>query len=153
MNDDLSKLRSRSAAAGGGDLRPLLEDLKAIGWTSDYIPPGKKTLAVTVERLIGELAALSEIADGNRSVPTDAGRRYREIHAPTPGFDAAGAQQALDEAKRRLWREYEKLAGKARRPAQSEKKKCVSCGRRVRLLDEYCGPCGSDILAKHRRKN
>lgn len=147
--NDLSKLRSIPSAAGGRDRRPIVEDLKAIGWTTNHYQTSR--LAKTVEALLGELATLSEIANGNRSAPTDAEGRYREVHSPMPSFEASGAQEALDEAEKRLWREYEKLAGKARRPARPERPKCASCRRRVRLLDEYCGPCGSEILAKHRR--
>lgn len=147
---DLAKTRSTSAAAGGHTSRSLEADLKALGWSPEYRQSSR--LARTVEALVGELAVLSEIADGNRSVPTDAGRRYRELHVSVPSFDASGAQQALDESEKRLWREYEKLAGKARRPAMGEKGKCESCRRRRVVLADYCAPCGADILKQHRRQ-
>lgn len=150
MSSDLAKPRATSAKAGSGKSRALAEDLKAIGWSPEW-KQSTTDLAKTVEALIGELAVLSEIADGNRAAQTDREGRYRDVHSPMPTFEASGAQEALDEAEKRLWQEYEKLAGKARQPARPERPKCASCRRRVRLLDEYCGPCGSEILAKHRR--
>lgn len=140
-----SRLRHRASRT----YRSLTADLEALGWNLDYRQSSQ--LARTLEALIGELAALAELADGNKSTPTDIEGRYRQIHSPIPAFDAAEAQRRLEDAEKRLWKEYEKLAGVVRRPYRTPKPKCGECGRRERLVDEYCGPCGAAILKTHRR--
>lgn len=103
-----------------------------------------------VIRLLGELAALCQMVDANRSVPTDAGRRGPR-GSGVPSFDPAAAQRELKAAANRLYAEAEKLAGVTRNPHRSPEPQCEACGRRVRLVDVYCGPCGARILREHRR--
>jgi hypothetical protein len=131
--------------------RSLVDDLKALGWNLDYRQSSR--LALTLEALVGELAALVEMTDGNKSVPTDReGRGGVLAHEmPIPSFDSAGAAAELEKAEKRLWQEYEKLAGVVRRPARSSKPKCGECGKRERMVDTVCGPCGARILKEHRR--
>lgn len=102
-----------------------------------------------VVRVLGELAALCHMTDANRSVPTDRGRRGHGDSIPS--FDPAAAQRELEKATDRLYQEAEKLAGVTRNPHRSPEPECVSCGKRVRIVDAYCGPCGARILRGHRR--
>lgn len=102
-----------------------------------------------VVRLLGELAALSHMADANRSVPTDRGRRGHGDAIPS--FDPAAAQRELTKAADRLYQEAEKLAGVTRNPHQSPEALCEFCRRRPRLVDTLCGPCGARVLKEHRR--
>lgn len=104
---------------------------------------------VPVSRVLGELAALCQMADANRSVPTDRGRRGHGDSLPS--FDPAAAQRELEKAADRLHAESEKLAGVTRNPHRSPEAECQECGKRVRVVDVYCGPCGARILREHRR--
>lgn len=109
-----------------------------------------REVAQPVKRLLGELAALCQMSDANRSVPTDAGRRGPR-GSGMPSFDPAAAQRELKAAADRLYQEAEKLAGVTRNPHRSPEPQCEECGKRVRLVDVYCGPCGARILREHRR--
>lgn len=131
--------------------RSLVDDLVALGWNVDYRQ--SSLLALTLNDLIGELAALSELADGNRSVATDRDGRSGVLahEMPIPSFDSAGAARELEKAERRLRQEYEKLAGVVRRPSRPAKPKCTECGSRERMIDTVCGPCGAKILKEARR--
>lgn len=131
--------------------RSLTADLEALGWKLDYRQ--SSVLALTLENLIGELAALSELADGNRSVATDRDGRSGVLahEMPVPSFDPAAASRELVKAEQRLRQEYEKLAGIVRKPSRPAREKCTECNKRERLVDTVCGPCGAAILKAHRR--
>jgi hypothetical protein len=145
VTDSLSKLRSRA----GMTFRSLTADLQALGWNLD--PRQSSRIALTLEALVGELAALAEMESANKSVPTDReGRSGVLAHEmPVPSFDSSAAYRRLFEAEQRLWREYERLAGTVRRPMRPA---CGECGTRERVLEEFCGPCGARILREHRRE-
>lgn len=147
MTEPTTKLRTRAGLTS----RSLVADLEALGWRLDYRQSTR--IALTLEALVGELAALYELTNANRSVPSDReGRSGALAHEmPIPSFDPAAAADKLDKAEKRLWREYERLASDVRRPASKTKPKCVQCRKRVRLVDEFCGPCGAEILSDHRR--
>lgn len=102
-----------------------------------------------LEDLLEELATLVHLADANRSVPTDKGRRGHGDALPS--FDSAAADRQLRDAAGRLRSEYEKLSGAVRNPSSHVEPQCVECGRRVRIVDAYCGPCGAAILKQYRR--
>jgi hypothetical protein len=109
-------------------------------------------LRVPVEAVLEELAALCNMANANRSVPTDKGLPSPSYTAPIPRFDPAAAQRQLVAAGQRLRDEYEKLAGatgNVHRPAEPQ---CEECGRRAQVVYVYCRPCGGRILKEHRRK-
>lgn len=127
-----------------------MADLAALGWNLDYRQSSR--VALTLEALIGELASLVEQADANSSVPTDReGRGGVLAHEmPIPSFNSNAAYKAVYESEQRLWREYERLAGKVRRPAKP-KRKCEECGEREVMVDVFCGPCSARILKEHRR--
>jgi hypothetical protein len=108
-------------------------------------------LRVPVEAVLEELAALCDMADANRSTPTDGGRRAG-FTSTVPRFDPAAAQRQLTAAAQRLRDEFEKLAGATRSPHRPAEPQCEECGRRVRMVDVYCGPCGSAILKAYRRQ-
>jgi hypothetical protein len=108
-------------------------------------------LRVPVEAVLEELAALCDMADANRSTPTDGGRRAG-FSSVVPRFDPAAAQRQLSAAAQRLRDEYEKLAGATRNPHRPPEPQCEECGRRTRITDVYCGPCGARILKEHRRR-
>lgn len=148
MSNQETKLRHRANTTS----RSLVEDLKALGWNDDYRQASR--IALTLEALIGELAALVESTDANRSVPSDReGRGGVLAHEmPIPSFDSSAAYRQLYDAEKRLWQEYEKLAGVVRKPTKNPKPKCVECGKRERLVDEYCGLCGSRILKAAKRE-
>lgn len=103
-----------------------------------------------VVRLLGELAALTHMADANRSVPTDRGRRGHG--GGVPSFDPVAAQRELGRAADRLYQEAEKLGGVVRNPHVSPEPLCDVCHRRPRLVDTVCGPCGARILKEARRQ-
>lgn len=132
--------------------RSLTADLEALGWNRDYRQSSR--LALTLEALVGELAALTEMADGNTSTATDRINRPGTLphEKPIPSFMPAEAAARLEKAEQRLWREYERLASDVRRPVSKERAKCSQCRKRVRLVDEFCGPCGAAILKAHRRR-
>lgn len=142
--DQASKPRTRAGLTS----RSLIADLEALGWRVDYRQASR--LSLTLESLIGELAALTELASGNKSVPIDRDGRSGVLahEMPIPSFDPAAAAEKLEKAEQRLWREYERLASTVRRP---QGPRCGECGRRERLVDEFCGPCGAKILKAHRR--
>jgi hypothetical protein len=109
-------------------------------------------LRVPVEAVLEELAALCDMANANRSVPTDKGLPSPSYTAPIPRFDPAAAQRQLTAAAQRLRDEFEKLAGATRSPHRPAEPQCEECGRRTRITDVYCGPCGARILKEHRRR-
>jgi hypothetical protein len=109
-------------------------------------------LRVPVEAVLEELAALCDMADANRSTPTDGGRRAGSATSTVPRFDPAAAQRQLSAAAQRLRDEFEKLAGATRSPHRPAEPQCEECGRRTRVTDVYCGPCGSAILRTYRRQ-
>lgn len=148
MNRPVSKLRTRAGLTS----RSLVADLEALGWNLDYRQSSR--LALTLEALVSELAALTELASGNKSVPSDReGRSGVLAHEmPIPSFDSAAAAHELEKVEKRLWVEYEKVAGVVRRPSRPPREKCDSCRRRERLVDTVCGPCAAEILKEHRRK-
>lgn len=100
--------------------------------------------------LLRELAALVQMADANKSIPTDEQRRGSRSQG-IPSFDPADAQRRLDETEKRLRVELEKLSGVTRNPHRPAEPQCEECGRRERVADVFCGPCGSAILREHRR--
>lgn len=130
--------------------RSLVEDFKALGWNLDFRQSSR--IALTLEALVGELAALVALADGNKSVPTDRSTRSGVLahQLPIPSFDSPAAYRELYESEQRLWREYERLAGIVRRPAKP-RPPCEECGKREKVVDTVCLPCGSKILKAHRR--
>jgi hypothetical protein len=146
----MSRDTSRPRARGGVTSRSLVADLEALGWNVDYRQSSQ--IARTLEALAGELAGLVTLMDANRSVPTDREGRSGVLASqmPMPSFDAPAAYRELYESEGRLWREYERLAGVVSRPTRA-REKCSSCGKRERLVDEFCGPCGARILREHRR--
>lgn len=147
MTNQETKHRTRAGVTS----RSIIEDLKALGWHLDYRQSSR--IALTLEALIGELAALVEQTDANKSTPTDReGRGGVLAHEmPMPDFNSSAAYRQLYDAEKRLWQEYEKLAGVVRKPSKGPKPKCVECGKRDRLVDEFCGPCGSRILKAAKR--
>jgi hypothetical protein len=142
-----TRLRTRAGLTS----RSLTADLEALGWSLDYRQSSR--LALTLESLIGELAALTEMADGNKSPSWDSEGRSGTLASemPIPNFDPAAAARELGKAEQRLWQEYEKLAGVVRRPQRAPRPKCTECGKRERLVDVVCGPCGAAILKAARR--
>lgn len=141
---------TRPRTRAGTTSRSLVADLEALGWKLDYRQSSR--IALTLEALVGELAALATMADGVSGAPLDReGRSGVLAHQmPIPSFDAPAAYRALYEAEQRLYREYERLTGVVKQP---QGQKCESCGRKVRVVDVYCGPCGARILREHRRSN
>lgn len=148
MSNQETKHRTRAGVTS----RSILEDLKALGWHLDYRQSSR--IALTLEALIGELAALVEQTDANKSTPTDReGRGGVLAHEmPMPDFNSSAAYKKLYEAEQRLWREYEKLAGAVRRP-NKPKRKCEQCGKRDVMIDVFCGPCGARILKRYKRED
>lgn len=122
-----------------------------MGWNVDYLQCSR--VARTLEALVGELAGLVALMDANKSVPTDREGRSGVLASqmPIPSFDSSAAYRELYESEGRLWREYERLAGVVSRPSRAPREKCSECGRKERLWDEFCGPCGAKILEEHRR--
>ena len=141
---------TRPRFRGGAPSRSLVADLEALGWHIDYRQSSR--IARTLEALIGELAALAALSDGNKSAPTDRSNRSGVLahELPIPSFDSPAAYRELHASEQRLWQEYEKLSGIVRRPAK-QRPACEECGKRERLVDTFCGPCGAKILKAHRR--
>lgn len=128
---------------------------------SPWVPVGQDLLRVLeievmrgdsghhlIEDLLSELAALGDMADGNRSVPTD---RVRGNGSGVPSFDPAAAERELHAAARRLHDEVLKLSSVVRNPHRSPEPKCLECGRKASSIDGFCSPCGARILASYRR--
>ena len=145
MTVDMTKPRVRA----GRTSRSLVRDLEALGWKLDWRQSSR--IALTLEALIGELAALAEMCDGVSGVPLDSSGRSGVLahQMPMPSFDSPAAYRELVKAEARLWREYERLAGVVQRPQGFP---CVECGRRAREVDAFCPPCGAKILREHRRR-
>lgn len=107
----------------------------------------RSPLKKTITSLFDQLAALTEMADGNQAARTDQPQvSMGEKEVWIPSFTPGWADRRLDQADQFLFREAEALQAWLNRPGDpSRQDLCPKCSNPAVTGDYFCRHCGTRI--------